>query len=87
MCCKRAMSLPKPNCSFAIPSIHDDIELECRIYYPRRTERNHPVFGKGFAVVAHPYAPLGGCYDDPVVAAVGGVLLLQGYVLMTFNFR
>ena len=82
-----AMSLPKPNASFKIPSIHDDIELDCRIYYPRRTERNSRTFGRSFAIVAHPYAPLGGCSDDPVVALVGSVLLLHGLVLATFNFR
>lgn len=39
------------------------------------------------AVVAHPYAPLGGCYDDPVVSVVAGVLLRLGFVVVTFNFR
>ncbi|KIX94037.1 uncharacterized protein Z520_10374 [Fonsecaea multimorphosa CBS 102226] len=85
------MSLPRPHCSFTIPSIHDDVELNCRIYYPRpRTERNSSrgVLGQaGFAILAHPYAPLGGCYDDPVVALAGGVLLQAGYFLITFNFR
>ncbi|OAP55116.1 hypothetical protein AYL99_10816 [Fonsecaea erecta] len=84
------MSLPRPpHCSFTIPSIHDDVELDCRIYYPRRPERSSGsrVFGRGFAVFAHPYAPLGGCYDDPVVALAGGVLLQGGYFLTTFNFR
>ncbi|KAJ9606499.1 hypothetical protein H2200_009460 [Cladophialophora chaetospira] len=81
------MSFPKPNAAFKIPSIHDDVELDCRIYYPRRTENNSKVFGRGFAIVAHPYAPLGGCYDDPVVALIGSVLLLHGFVLATFNFR
>ncbi|KIW82845.1 hypothetical protein Z517_02088 [Fonsecaea pedrosoi CBS 271.37] len=81
------MSLPRPHCSFTIPSIHDDVELDCRIYYPRRTERSARVFGRGFAILAHPYAPLGGCYDDPVVALAGGVLLQSGYFLTTFNFR
>ncbi|ETI29239.1 phosphatidylserine decarboxylase [Cladophialophora carrionii CBS 160.54] len=81
------MTLPKPNASFKIPSVHDDTELDCRIYYPRKTEKNSRAFGRSFAIVAHPYAPLGGCYDDPVVALVGGVLLQQGFVLATFNFR
>ncbi|EXJ59371.1 uncharacterized protein A1O5_12252 [Cladophialophora psammophila CBS 110553] len=81
------MTLPKAHCTFAIPSIHDDLELDCRIYYPRRTEGSSRVFGRGFAILAHPYAPLGGCYDDPVVALVGGVLLQSGYFLTTFNFR
>ncbi|KIW72111.1 hypothetical protein PV04_00331 [Phialophora macrospora] len=81
------MTLPKPNVSFKIPSIHDDIELDCRIYYPRRTERNFRAFARSFAIFAHPYAPLGGSYDDPVVALAGSVLLQQGFLLTTFNFR
>ncbi|KAI1613907.1 Alpha/Beta hydrolase protein [Exophiala viscosa] len=81
------MALPKPNCSFVIPSIHDDLELNCRIYYPRRTEQNAELFGGTFAIFAHPYAPLGGSYDDPVVGIAGGVLLRYGCVLVTFNFR
>lgn len=39
------------------------------------------------AIVAHPYASLGGCYDDPVVSFIGGELLGNGYVVGTFNFR
>lgn len=81
------MSLPKPSCSFVIPSVHDGLELDCRIYYPRRSEQNHELFGRTFAIFAHPYAPLGGCYDDPVVGLVGGILLRHSIVLVTFNFR
>ncbi|KAK5209841.1 hypothetical protein LTR41_004473 [Exophiala xenobiotica] len=81
------MSLPKPDCSFVIPSIHDDLELDSRIYYPKQSERNHESFGRSFAIFAHPYAPLGGSYDDPLVGIVGSVLLRQGFVLVTFNFR
>ncbi|KAI0390602.1 Alpha/Beta hydrolase protein [Xylariaceae sp. FL0594] len=39
------------------------------------------------AVVAHPYAPLGGCYDDAVVDVLAGTLLGLGFVVATFNFR
>jgi hypothetical protein len=39
------------------------------------------------AVVAHPYAPLGGCYDDPIVDILAGTLLQLGFVVATFNFR
>ncbi|EXJ65270.1 hypothetical protein A1O7_01611 [Cladophialophora yegresii CBS 114405] len=81
------MTLPKPNASFKIPSVHDDTELDCRLYYPRKTEKNFKAFGRSFAIVAHPYAPLGGSHDDPVVALVGSLLLQQGFVLTTFNFR
>ena len=81
------MCLPKPNASFKIPSIHDDLELDCRLYYSRPSERHSKDFGRSFAIVAHPYAPLGGCYDDPVVALMGTTLLQHGFSLMTFNFR
>jgi alpha/beta superfamily hydrolase len=37
--------------------------------------------------VAHPYATLGGCYDDPVVNFTGSEILKQGLILVTFNFR
>ncbi len=81
------MSLPSPTFSFTIPSVHDDTILKCRLYLPRR----HFPLGDGHApraaIIAHPYAPLGGCYDDPVVGSVGVVLLQAGYVVGTFNFR
>lgn len=81
------MSLPKANYAFKIPSVHDDLELDCRLYYPRRTEQNSEIFGKVFAIFAHPYATLGGSYDDPVVGIAGAVLLRYGCSLITFNFR
>lgn len=83
------MTLPSPQSSFTIPSLHDDLELDCRIYFPRGShpERIQQGLGRSFAIIAHPYAPLGGSYDDPVVALAGGVLLKQGFVLGTFNFR
>jgi hypothetical protein len=37
--------------------------------------------------VAHPYAPLGGCYDDPIVDIVASTILKQGFIVGTFNFR
>jgi hypothetical protein len=42
---------------------------------------------KRVAIVAHPYAPLGGCYDDPVVSTVAATILKQGFIVGTFNFR
>ncbi|KAF7517209.1 hypothetical protein PCG10_001527 [Penicillium crustosum] len=39
------------------------------------------------AIVAHPYATLGGCYDDPVVGFIGSELLQAGCIVGTFNFR
>jgi hypothetical protein len=79
------MSLPKPSSAFTIPSVNDDLELDCRLYYPRYNDG--PLFGRAFAILAHPYAPLGGSYDDPVVATTGSVLLRNGITLGTFNFR
>ncbi|RAL62963.1 hypothetical protein DID88_004051 [Monilinia fructigena] len=39
------------------------------------------------AIVAHPYAPLGGSYDDGVVDLVASTILKEGFVVGTFNFR
>lgn len=39
------------------------------------------------AIVAHPYAPLGGTMDDPVVTTAVDQLLQLGFVVGTFNFR
>ena len=83
------MRLPYPRFSFSIPSIHDGCQLECRVYVPEQIQNIQldqvvPIRG---AIVAHPYAPLGGCYDDPVVNFIGDELLQAGYILGTFNFR
>ncbi|CAN8100913.1 unnamed protein product [Discula destructiva] len=83
-------ALPNPVLSFTIPSIHDDhTTLECRIYHPQSLTPNPsaPPWRKHAAVVAHPYASLGGCYDDAVVETISGTLLRQGFVVGTFNFR
>ena len=79
--------LPKPTSSFTIPSIHDDTELECRLYHPKSINLGGNCTRRKGAIVAHPYAPLGGCIDDPVVNFVGEAILKQGYVLGLFNFR
>ncbi|WEW59235.1 hypothetical protein PRK78_004704 [Emydomyces testavorans] len=78
-----------PNYSFAIPSLYDGIQLECRLFHPRAPQH---VLGaskleKKAAVVAHPYVPLGGCFDDPVVGVITHELLKGGYVVGTFNLR
>lgn len=78
----------EPTFSFTIPS-YDDTVLECRVYNPP-----HPVLNsvdrqwspRG-AVVAHPYAPMGGCFDDNVVMTIAAELLKQEFVVGTFNFR
>src|SRR5438309_7504 len=73
--------------NFTIPSIHDDTTLDCRLYHPKQQPESDLLDATKAAIVAHPYAPLGGCYDDPVVASIGKVLLKAGYIVGTFNFR
>ncbi|PYH93538.1 hypothetical protein BO71DRAFT_327463 [Aspergillus ellipticus CBS 707.79] len=80
------MHLPAPTYTFSIPSVHDGLRLDCRIYLPPDLLQTGRASIRG-AVVAHPYAPLGGCYDDPVVGFVGGELLRAGCVVGTLNFR
>ena len=83
--------LPHPNFSFAIPCIHDDTTLDCRVYIPPVSfyERQHNSSNgiQGGAIVAHPYAGFGGCYDDHVVLMSTTEMLRQGFVVGTFNFR
>ena len=79
----------EPAYAFSIPSLEDDTPLDCRIYLPKSllallSNSQRPIKG---AVIAHPYPPLGGCYDDPVVLSVVETLLEQGYIVGTFNFR
>lgn len=66
---------------FTIPSLADATPLDCRIY----TSNTPGQWNKG-AIIAHPYAPLGGSYDDPVVMSLVS-LLAQEMVVVTFNFR
>lgn len=37
--------------------------------------------------MAHPYAPMGGSYDDRVVSIVVDEFLKAGWIVGTFNFR
>jgi len=82
----------EPAWSFTIPSLADDTPLDCRIYHPphfeavlaNAAENGHATRG---AIIAHPYAPLGGNYDDAVVLALVKCLLREGFVVGTFNFR
>jgi alpha/beta superfamily hydrolase len=73
----------EPVYAFSIPSVADDLALSCRIYHPRQLEVHR---ARG-AIIAHPYAPLGGCFDDAVVLAATETLLHEGYIVGTFNFR
>ncbi|KAG6014452.1 hypothetical protein E4U43_006515 [Claviceps pusilla] len=82
--------VPEPALSFTIPSLHDGISLDCRVYHPASlaaTEVQAGPWKKHAAVVAHPYAPMGGCYDDPVLGSITARLLAAGYLVGTFNFR
>ncbi|KAG9236443.1 hypothetical protein BJ875DRAFT_482269 [Amylocarpus encephaloides] len=83
--------LPPPTLSFTIPSVHDDLVLDCRVYHPvclaPTKASDVEDWQKKAAIIAHPYAPLGGSYDDPVVDLVAGTILKQGFCVGTFNFR
>jgi hypothetical protein len=83
------MDLPLPTFSFKIPSVHGGNQLECRIYLPASFQNieSATTWSSRGAIVAHPYAPLGGCYDDPVVSFIGGELLQSDCIVGTFNFR
>lgn len=76
--------MSSPPLSFTIPSIHDRTELACRIYHPNPETSSNQKRG---AMIAHPYASLGGSYDDPTVLATAYALLREGFVVGTFNFR
>ena len=78
--------LPKPSANFTLPSLYDNLELNARLYFPRLTSDSDGLW-KGLAIFAHPYAPLGGSFDDPVVHSVGSLFVSEGYLLTTFNFR
>ncbi|KAH9868527.1 hypothetical protein J1614_007599 [Plenodomus biglobosus] len=87
--------MPRPqeaHYSFTIPSIHDDATLDCRLYHPEHLSR--PVEDGGEVpwrirgiIMAHPYAPMGGNYDDRVVGVVVDEFLKTGWIVGTFNFR
>lgn len=81
--------LPEPTLSFTLPSLHDGLAIDCRVYHPQSLDPSPsaPPWRKHAAVFAHPYAPLGGCYDDPVVDIAAGTLLKLGFLVGTFNFR
>lgn len=87
-----------PTTELSIPSIHDSTPLRLRLYVPAARQHDGGTTGQSaskgssrtpdrFAIVAHPYAPLGGSFDDPVVREVGRELLGLGYMVCTFNFR
>lgn len=78
----------EPKLSLTIPSIHDDLALDCRLYYSTSGIAADGQSHARGAIIAHPYAPLGGCYDDPVVCFIVSTMLQQSFGFMcTFNFR
>ncbi|ORY19817.1 Alpha/Beta hydrolase protein [Clohesyomyces aquaticus] len=85
---------PEPHYSLTIPSIHDDTTLNCRIYHPQAVSKPRAQYleeatswrTRGI-IMAHPYAPMGGCYEDRVVGIVVEEFLALGYFVGTFNFR
>ncbi|KAK4100410.1 hypothetical protein N658DRAFT_497407 [Parathielavia hyrcaniae] len=81
--------LAKPSLTFSVPSLHDGLPIDCRVYHPLSlaAASDAPPWKKHAAIIAHPYAPLGGNYDDPVVDIVAGTLLRRGFLVATFNFR
>ncbi|KAL5403746.1 hypothetical protein PMIN04_012757 [Paraphaeosphaeria minitans] len=89
--------LAEPRWSCTIPSLHDDTPLDVRIYHPWILHKRDGGGGGGGGemwwtrrrgvVVAHPYAALGGSYDDGVVGVVVEEFLAAGWVVGTFNFR
>lgn len=83
------MDLPSATFSFFLPSVYDGKKLECRIYLPPTLQniQSPTTWPNRGAIVAHPYATLGGCYDDPVVSFIGSELLQAGCIVGTFNFR
>lgn len=83
------VTLPKPSLTFTVPSLHDGLALDCRVFHPHAlaASPDAPAWQKHAAVIAHPYAPLGGCYDDPIVDLVASTLLRLGFLVATFNFR
>ncbi|KAL7954056.1 Alpha/Beta hydrolase protein [Trichoderma compactum] len=86
--------LPEPSFTLTIPSTHDGTALDCRVYHPasvfagaRGSQHGAAPWKRHAAVFAHPYAPLGGSFDDGLVDIVASQLLRKGYLLGTFNFR
>ena len=92
----------EPSLRLSIPSLADGTALDCRVFHPPNltsaagAEGAHEEGGerakswrrnRHVAVVAHPYAPLGGDADNPVVEDVAEILLKRGFLVGTFNFR
>ncbi|KAK3719534.1 hypothetical protein LTR37_004392 [Vermiconidia calcicola] len=84
--------MAEPAYAFSIPSIADDLPLACRIYHPKGLQNassGNKIGQRSFrgAILAHPYALLGGSFDDTTVLSITETLLDQGFIVGTFNFR
>lgn len=82
----------EPSLTLTIPSINDGTILDCKIFHPpglgkSASRAQIPRWRGATAVLAHPYAPLGGNYDDPIIETLTEILLKRGYLVGTFNFR
>ena len=81
--------LPEPTLTFTLPSLDGGMLLDCRVYHPRcltPVSQGEP-WKRHAAIFAHPYAPLGGSYDDGIVGDIGSTLLRAGFLVGTFNCR
>ena len=80
---------PHPRLAFSVASLEDEVPIHCRLYAPYTT--GNPILKYAphtrLAIVAHPYAPLGGSQDDPIVHLIVRQLLKYGYFAVTFDFR
>lgn len=70
--------------TFMLPSIYDGTDLECRLTLP---DQQQETLRRAGGIVAHPYAPLGGCFDDHVVRTVVEELASVGVPVLSFNSR
>ena len=80
---------PHPSLAFTAASLEDEVPIHCRLYAPNTI--GNPILTctshTRLAIVAHPYAPLGGSQDDPIVHLIVRQLLKHGYSAVTFDFR
>ncbi|KAK6527206.1 hypothetical protein TWF281_010396 [Arthrobotrys megalospora] len=79
-----------PILTLIIPTpTHHDHTIEARVYHPPEFPQNYglsPLHPRKAAIIAHPYATLGGTWDDPVVLSLVSLLTRKGWVVATFNF-
>lgn len=83
---ERADSMAPPDpLAFQLRTSKNASPLDCRVYHAPKTD---DATSLDIAIVAHPYGPLGGSYDDPVVQLIVRTLIEAGYhAVGVFNFR